>query len=731
MMHRASGQSYVGSLPASALPATSNASLSLAESLAGRYTSPQKLEKLEARINEKGGEVSIGFGGGSDSRQGSGNATSLQSGESKTLLLSQGSPSLPPRHTMPPQKGGKGVKGASASRKKRKRAPVRRRTGMAQKENKKTFTFSVDGKEVTDTSQLNTQTLGIDYRVGASSPDLRPSGGKRKSSSASKSAKSSASKQQRASSAGAESPGRTINSFFPTISSDATAVGALYEGQIESLQKSVKEKSGAVAKLEVTLKATQDENKRIRDQAGQLREQLNSKKVQVSGVLETLLRESDHAEALHTRKESSSRAFALGQVVIQRHGVGPQSVCREMWCDGQSMRDLKTEERECQEFRESLAQRRKRLRESRRESRNGGTVEADRLDNLAEEETINVKLALLKKRESRLEEKKAALNVEKIMHIRGLKRIRDEDNSRFNKRPILNDRYLLRCLLGKGGFSEVWKAFDLHELRNVAVKVHELNPNWGEHKKASYLRHATREYKIHLNLVHPRIVHLFDVFEIDNNSFATVLEFCGGYDLDHRLKLECNKEKGLPEKDARAILLQTLSGMRYLSTGGELNGESARSPCIIHYDLKPGNILFDDNGDVKITDFGLSKIMDSNDGDVTSMELTSQGAGTYWYLPPECFHVGGAPPKISSKVDVWSLGVIFFQMLYGKRPFGEGQTQDRILQNQVMLRAKEVEFPAKPAVSERAKTFIRTCLTYSQDLRPDMVALCEHPYTKK
>ena len=152
------------------------------------------------------------------------------------------------------------------------------------------------------------------------------------------------------------------------------------------------------------------------------------------------------------------------------------------------------------------------------------------------------------------------------MYIRGLKRIRDEENSRFNKRPVLNNRYLLRCLLGKGGFSEVWKAFDLRELRNVAVKVHELNPSWGEHKKASYLRHATREYKIHLNLVHARIVHLFDVFEIDNNSFATVLEFCGGYDLDHRLKLG----GAIPEKDARSILLQVLSGLRYLNTGGEL-----------------------------------------------------------------------------------------------------------------------------------------------------------------
>ena len=80
--------------------------------------------------------------------------------------------------------------------------------------------------------------------------------------------------------------------------------------------------------------------------------------------------------------------------------------------------------------------------------------------------------------------------------------------------------------------------------------------------------------------------------------------------------------------------------------------------------LTGGNV----SGDIKITDFGLSKIMDpENYSPDHGMDLTSQGAGTYWYLPPECFVVGKNPPKISSKVDVWSIGVIFYQCIYGKK----------------------------------------------------------------
>lgn len=183
-------------------------------------------------------------------------------------------------------------------------------------------------------------------------------------------------------------------------------------------------------------------------------------------------------------------------------------------------------------------------------------------------------------------------------------------------------------LLGKGGFSEVWRAYDLTELRHVAVKIHQLEPSWSDAKKENYTKHVSREYEIHRDVRHPRVVSLYDVFEIDTDSFATVLECCKGTDLDTVLK----DRQRLPERDGRAILLQILSGMRYLSTPSA----DGRRQGVIHYDLKPGNILFDEQGNAKITDFGLSKIVDTADSG-EGMELTSQGAGTYWYLPPECF----------------------------------------------------------------------------------------------
>ena len=90
---------------------------------------------------------------------------------------------------------------------------------------------------------------------------------------------------------------------------------------------------------------------------------------------------------------------------------------------------------------------------------------------------------------------------------------------------------------------------------------------WTEDRKQSYIKHVTREYKIHRDMDHPRVVQFYDVFEIDDNSFATVLEYCRGTDLDEKLK----REKYIPEKEARFVLLQIISGLRYLNNPNTTN----------------------------------------------------------------------------------------------------------------------------------------------------------------
>lgn len=444
-------------------------------------------------------------------------------------------------------------------------------------------------------------------------------------------------------------------------------------------------------------------------------------------VNKSLLIEKSKLEKKTTRTKSMSNRLRLGQFVTQRQGA----TFVENWNDGWAFTDLIKQQERIASDREEIERQRKVLVKRKPSSAGPKSIKPDFIKpgqekslSLSEyyelDEILKLRQASLKKEDADVQLELEKLERERNLHIRELKRIHNEDSSRFKDHPILNDRYLLLNLLGKGGFSEVHKGFDLKEQRYVACKIHQLNREWKDDKKANYIKHALREYNIHKSLDHPRIVKLYDVFEIDNNSFCTVLEYCEGNDLDFYLK----QNKSIPEKEARSIVSQTVSALRYLN---EIK------PPVIHYDLKPGNILLGSgsvSGEIKITDFGLSKIMDDENITSDGMDLTSQGAGTYWYLPPECFVVGKNPPKISSKVDVWSVGVIFYQCLYGKKPFGHNLSQAAILEENTILKATEVDFPSKPPVSTEAKNFIRACLRYKKEERPDVLQLALHDYLK-
>uniref|UniRef100_A0A3Q1EK20 non-specific serine/threonine protein kinase n=1 Tax=Acanthochromis polyacanthus TaxID=80966 RepID=A0A3Q1EK20_9TELE len=442
-----------------------------------------------------------------------------------------------------------------------------------------------------------------------------------------------------------------------------------------------------------------------------------------------LLIEKSKQEKMACRDKSMQDRLRLGHFTTVRHGAS----FTEQWTDGYAFQNLIKQQERINSQREDIERQRKllgkrkppamtltpppNLEQNKRKSRSNGQ-ESETLS-LAEyheqEEIFKLRIGHLKKEEAEIQSELEHLERVRNLHIRELKRIHNEDNSQFKDHPTLNDRYLLLHLLGRGGFSEVFKAFDLTEQRYVAIKIHQLNKNWREEKKENYHKHACREYRIHKELDHPRIVKLYDYFSLDTDSFCTVLEYCEGNDLDFYLK----QNKLMTEKEGRSIVMQLVNALKYLNQ---------IRPPIIHYDLKPGSLI-DNLCEIKITDFGLSKIMDDDSyNSADGMELTSQGAGTYWYLPPECFVVGKEPPKISNKVDVWSVGVIFYQSLYGRKPFGHNQSQQDILQENTILKATEVQFPPKPVVTTEAKAFIRRCLAYHKEDRVDVLQLASDPF---
>uniref|UniRef100_A0A8C2NHE7 non-specific serine/threonine protein kinase n=1 Tax=Capra hircus TaxID=9925 RepID=A0A8C2NHE7_CAPHI len=496
---------------------------------------------------------------------------------------------------------------------------------------------------------------------------------------------------------------------------------ALESNKNQDLEK----KEGRIDDL---LRANCDLRRQI-DEQQKLLEKYKERLNKCISMSKKLLIEKSTQEKLSSREKSMQDRLRLGHFTTVRHGAS----FTEQWTDGFAFQNLVKQQEWVNQQREDIERQRKLLAKRKPPTANNSQAPSTNSESkqrknkavngaendpfaiilhtipalgvshsltLAEyheqEEIFKLRLGHLKKEEAEIQAELERLERVRNLHIRELKRINNEDNSQFKDHPTLNERYLLYA----------------------AVKIHQLNKSWRDEKKENYHKHACREYRIHKELDHPRIVKLYDYFSLDTDTFCTVLEYCEGNDLDFYLK----QHKLMSEKEARSIVMQIVNALRYLN---EIK------PPIIHYDLKPGNILLVDGtacGEIKITDFGLSKIMDDDSYGVDGMDLTSQGAGTYWYLPPECFVVGKEPPKISNKVDVWSVGVIFFQCLYGRKPFGHNQSQQDILQENTILKATDVQFPVKPVVSSEAKAFIRRCLAYRKEDRFDVHQLANDPY---
>lgn len=216
-----------------------------------------------------------------------------------------------------------------------------------------------------------------------------------------------------------------------------------------------------------------------------------------SKVLEELLRWKSNQQAKDLREKLAVDGARLGRIVYARTGMR----ALESWEEGYATKDLEQRKQALARKRLSLEARADALKD-----KENNFPEQSPLEALEAKESIQMHLENLREQEIELAQEEQALNDEKGAHIRALKRVASEDASRFRSRPKLHDRYVLHCLLGKGGFSEVWRGYDLVELREVAVKIHQLDPRWPDSKKDNYTKHVSREYEIHRNVRHPRIV---------------------------------------------------------------------------------------------------------------------------------------------------------------------------------------------------------------------------------
>uniref|UniRef100_A0A7S1TI29 Protein kinase domain-containing protein n=1 Tax=Compsopogon caeruleus TaxID=31354 RepID=A0A7S1TI29_9RHOD len=209
--------------------------------------------------------------------------------------------------------------------------------------------------------------------------------------------------------------------------------------------------------------------------------------------------------------------------------------------------------------------------------------------------------------------------------------------------PKLDEKYTLGHLLGEGNFAQVFMGYQKGTSEPVAIKKFYHRPNDGEMKRA--IGQELEFFK--LGLEHEFIVKTYEVVRDDATS-CLVLEIMAGQDLQVRLDLRDRFHEG----ETREILVRIFAALSFLHSNG-----------VMHRDIKPENILFSSDTDnrAKLADFGLCHIF-PKDG---SRLKTDGMYGTPYYVAPEI----ARDERYTAKVDMWSCGVMMYQMLGGKLPF--------------------------------------------------------------
>jgi serine/threonine protein kinase len=236
------------------------------------------------------------------------------------------------------------------------------------------------------------------------------------------------------------------------------------------------------------------------------------------------------------------------------------------------------------------------------------------------------------------------------------------DEGRFPPGTLLAQRYRIVSLLGRGGMGEVYRANDLLLGQTVALKF--LPAQWTSHEGA--LARFRNEVRIARQVSHPNVCRVYDIGEAEGATYLS-MEYVDGEDLASLLR----RIGRLANGKALEIARQLCAGLA-----------AAHGKGVVHRDLKPGNIMLDGQGRLRITDFGLAGVA----GEVKDIR-----SGTHGYMAPE----QQSGREVTARSDIYALGVVLHEVFTGKRPSADANHPDMAPEVDRVIRRCLAEDPAK------------------------------------
>ncbi|KAK3910588.1 Serine/threonine-protein kinase ULK3 [Frankliniella fusca] len=254
--------------------------------------------------------------------------------------------------------------------------------------------------------------------------------------------------------------------------------------------------------------------------------------------------------------------------------------------------------------------------------------------------------------------------------------------------------YVIVEKIGAGSYSTVYKAFKKDGCREaVAIKVVEK-----KRLSKSAEDNIVTEISLLKKLKHPHIVNMKD-FLYDGRCIYIIMEWCGGGDLSGFIK----KRRCLPEPVCRRFLQQLSAALKYL-----------RSHNVCHMDLKPSNLLLGQQQVLKIGDFGFAQYLSDED-------KHNAIRGSPLYMAPEMLLAG----KYDARVDLWSVGVIMYECLFGKAPYSSNSFQE--LSDKIRQKAP-IDVPKCASVSAQCRDLLTRLLKHDPEQRIDFETFFKHSY---